>query len=167
MYRVVVALLFLATVPFANWLVQHYGIVEVAPGLYAPAAVYVVGLAFVLRDFVQRFFGRSITAAIVLVGAALSYVVAPDFALASGVAFAVSELADLIVFSIAERRSFWGAVLASNVVGIMLDSLVFLSIAFGSLAFFWGQVVGKAWMGVVGVLILALIRGAMRRTATA
>jgi hypothetical protein len=34
----------------------------------------------------------------------------------------------------------------SNTVGLLIDSWLFLTIAFGSLAFFWGQVVGKAWM---------------------
>ena len=58
--------LFLASVPFANWLVQHVGtvcvpqgpcLVPVAPGLMAPSGVLAVGAALVLRDVVQRCLG--------------------------------------------------------------------------------------------------------------
>jgi uncharacterized PurR-regulated membrane protein YhhQ (DUF165 family) len=48
-------------------------------------------------------------AAIVL-GAALSWLIAPAFALASGVAFLVSEAADLTVYTPLERKSWLGAV---------------------------------------------------------
>ena len=38
------------------------------------------------------------------------------------------------------------AVVASSAVGLVVDSIVFLWLAFGSLDFLAGQVVGKAWM---------------------
>jgi len=49
-------------------------------------------------------------------------------------------------------------VLASNVVGLVADSVLFLYIAFGSLAFLSGQIVGKAWMTLAAVAVLALVR---------
>ncbi|MBQ1164378.1 hypothetical protein KBZ21_41025, partial [Streptomyces sp. A73] len=33
---------YIATIPAANWLVDHYGAVPVGPGLLAPAGVYAV-----------------------------------------------------------------------------------------------------------------------------
>ncbi len=39
---------YVATVPVANWLVERFGVVPVGFGLRAPAAVYLVGVAFPL-----------------------------------------------------------------------------------------------------------------------
>jgi hypothetical protein len=44
---------YIATIWLANYLVSHYGIVDVGFGLMAPAAVYAVGVAFTMRDFTQ------------------------------------------------------------------------------------------------------------------
>jgi queuosine precursor transporter len=152
--------LFVATVFLANWLVAHYGVVPVGFGLVAPAGVYVVGVAFTLRDTVQRTLGRLAAVLAVLIGAAASYLIEPRFAVASGVAFLVSELADLAVYTPLERRSWLAAVVASNTVGLLIDSWLFLTIAFGSLEFFAGQVVGKAWMTLAAVLVLTAGRRA-------
>ena len=57
---------FLASIPLANWMIQHVGtvcapqgpcLVPVAPGLLAPSGVLTVGAALVLRDVVQRCLG--------------------------------------------------------------------------------------------------------------
>ena len=66
--------------------------------------------------------------------------------LASAVAFLLSELADLAVYTPLQRRRFMPAVLASSLVGLVVDSAVFLYLAFGNLDYLAGQVVGKAWM---------------------
>jgi uncharacterized PurR-regulated membrane protein YhhQ (DUF165 family) len=154
----VVLALFVATVWFANWLVSHFGIVGVGFGLQAPAAVFAVGVAFTLRDELQRALGRVAVVLAVILGAALSYLVAPQFAVASGVAFLVSEFADFAVYTPLAERSWVGAVTLSNTVGLLIDSWLFLTIAFGSLAFFWGQVVGKAWMTLLAVALIGVWR---------
>jgi uncharacterized PurR-regulated membrane protein YhhQ (DUF165 family) len=146
---------YVATIFLANWLIQHVGIVNVGFGLKAPAGVYAVGLAFTFRDIVQRTLGREAVIAAILIGAVLSYLVAPTFAVASAVAFLVSELADFAVYTPLERRSWLGAITLSNTVGLVIDSALFLTLAFGSLQFFWGQVVGKATMTALAVLLLA------------
>src|SRR3954471_16596604 len=99
---------FVATVGVANWLVSHFGIVPVPFGLEAPAAVYAVGVAFTLRDALQSTLGRVAVVGAVLVGASLSYLIAPQFAVASGVAFLVSELADFAVYTPLAERSWLG-----------------------------------------------------------
>jgi uncharacterized PurR-regulated membrane protein YhhQ (DUF165 family) len=156
----VALILFIATVWVANWLVSHYGIVDVGFGLKAPAAVFSVGVAFTLRDFVHRSLGRWWVVAGIVIGAGLSFLIAPTFALASGVAFLVSEAADLTVYTPLSERTWLGAVLLSNTVGLLIDSWIFLTLAFGSLTFFAGQVVGKAWMTVLTIAVIAAVRGA-------
>ena len=50
------------------------------------------------------------------------------------------------------------AVLASSLVGLAVDSLLFLQLAFGSLDFLAGQVVGKAWMVLLSLPVMAWLR---------
>jgi hypothetical protein len=90
----------------------------------------------------------------VLVGAALSAFLSPALALASGTAFLCSELADFAVYTPLARRHWIGAVVLSNTVGLLADSALFLLLAFGSLDFLAGQVVGKAEMTL---LVLPLL----------
>lgn len=149
---------FVGSIWVANWLVSHYGVVDVGFGLKAPAAVFVVGLAFTLRDVVQRVLGVPAVLLAIIVGAALSLIVSPTFALASGAAFLISETLDLAVYTPLERRGLLLAVGASNVVGLVADSIVFLALAFGSLEFLPGQVLGKAYMTALALLILLPVR---------
>lgn len=149
---------FVATVFGANWALNRYGIVDIAPGawvLMAPAGVYFVGLAFGLRDALHETAGRWWVIAAILIGAALSWLVEDavripgghaSIAVASGAAFLLSEFADLLVYEPLRRRQWVGAVVASNLVGAVVDSALFLWLAFGSLDFIQGQVAGKAYM---------------------
>src|SRR2546430_1102466 len=80
------------TIVLANWAIATFGIVPVGFGLLAPAGVYFVGLAFPLRDFIQRTKGRLWSLGAIAAGAGLSYAISPRFAIASGITFLVSEL---------------------------------------------------------------------------
>lgn len=162
----IAALAYVGTVWAANYAVQHWGIVGVGFGLSAPAGVYFVGLAFTLRDIVHRSLGRLVVIAAILVGAGLSYFLSNtttipgghvNLALASAFAFLLSEFSDLSVYEPLRKRGWLPAVAASNAVGLVVDSALFLWLAFGSLAFFWGQVVGKTWMTVLAILVLVLV----------
>lgn len=160
--------LFLVSVPLANWMVQHFGtvcvpdgpcLVPVAPGLLAPSGVLVVGAALVLRDVVQRCLGTVWGVGAIVVGAVLSVAVAPpSLVLASGAAFLLSELADFAIYTPLQRRGLVRAVVASSVAGLVVDSLVFLLLAFGSLEFLPGQVVGKAWAVLLSIPLIRLLR---------
>jgi uncharacterized PurR-regulated membrane protein YhhQ (DUF165 family) len=152
-------LLYLATIPAANWMIGNVGavclpqgpcLVPVGFGLTAPSGVPVIGVALVLRDLVHRDLGARWAAAGVAAGSALSFVIAPPaLAIASFVAFAVSEALDQAVYAPLRRRRLVLAVLASGMVGAVADSALFLWLAFGSLDHVAGQIVGKLWM--VGV----------------
>jgi uncharacterized PurR-regulated membrane protein YhhQ (DUF165 family) len=151
---------YLSAVIGANWLIEHVGIVSVGFGFVAPAGVFAVGPALVLRDLVQWSLGKRFALAVLAVGAMLSYLVAdPAVATASAAAFAVGELVDFIVFTWLAPR-WTRAVFLGGVAGLLLDSVLFLAIAFGSLAFLPGQVLGK----VYGVALAAIIISLRRRS---
>jgi hypothetical protein len=86
----------------------------------------------------------------------LSWLVAPPaLVLASVIAFALAELADLTVYAPLRKRSIGLAILASGVVGSIVDSAVFLWLAFGSLDFIAGHVLGKIWMSLAAALVFS------------
>ena len=93
----------------------------------------------------------------------LSALAPPALVVASATAFLLSELADFAVYTpLAERRLVL-AVAASSVVGLVVDSLVFLWLAFGSLDFLPGQVVGKLWMVLLSLPFVWWLRERDRR----
>lgn len=152
------AALLALTIVGANWAIATFGMVPVGFGLMAPAGVYFAGIAFTLRDLIHDTWGTRGVLAAIAVGALLSAFVSPTFALASGVAFLLSELADLFVYAPLRERHWLWAVAASNAVGAVVDSAVFLWLAFGSVEYLAGQVVGKAWMTALAVMLIWLIR---------
>jgi uncharacterized PurR-regulated membrane protein YhhQ (DUF165 family) len=156
---------FIATVYFANWLVDRYGPIRVWPTtLLAPAGVYVVGLAFVLRDFVQYQGSRVLALAAIAVGTGLSVLVSPDLALASAAAFAASEAGGLAAFWTLQRRSLVAAVVVAGALAAAVDSYVFLSIAFGSLSFFEGQFVAKVGLSLLAAPLVFGLRFVLPRS---
>lgn len=136
-------LAFVGSVVLANLLVVTVGVIPVGFGLYAPAGVLVVGVAFWIRDHLHRTSGLLAVALALGIGAGISAAFSPALALASAGAFLVSETLDTLIYH-ALRRRWLLAVVTSNAVGIVADSLVFLSIAFGSLTYLPGQVWAKS-----------------------
>jgi len=159
---------FCTTIPLANWMISNIGtfcipdglcLIPVAPGLMATSGVVAVGAALVLRDLVQRRLGLIWAMLAVVIGAVMSGLVAPPaLAFASIAAFALSELADMAIFTPLQRRGLVLAVAASSVVGLAVDSAVFLFLAFGNLDFLLGQIVGKSWAVLVALPLLHLLR---------
>ena len=169
---------FIACVPAANWLIGNVGtvcvpqgpcLIPVAPfGITAPSGVLMIGLALVLRDLVQRRLGKSWTLGAILVGAALSGLVAPPaLVLASAVAFLLSELADFAVYTPLQKRGLVRAVVLSSLAGLCVDSVVFLYLAFGSLDYLAGQIIGKAWMVLLSIPVIRLLRDRDQRLGIA
>lgn len=160
--------LFAGCIPAANWLIQNVGttcvangpcIIPVAPGLAAPSGVLTIGLALVLRDLVQRRLGMGWAIGAILVGAALSAALAPpSLVMASVAAFLLSEFTDLAIFTPLNKRNFLLAVFLSSFVGLIVDSIVFLYLAFASLDFLAGQIVGKAWMVLLAMPLIRWLK---------
>jgi uncharacterized PurR-regulated membrane protein YhhQ (DUF165 family) len=160
--------LFCLTIPAANWMIGHVGTVcvpdgpcllPVAPGVMAPSGVLMIGAALVLRDLVQRRLGVEFGIGAIVAGAAISAGLAPAaLVMASAGAFLLSEFADFAVYTPLARRRLVLAVVASSLVGLVVDSIVFLWLAFGSLEFLLGQIIGKGWMVLLAVPFVAYLR---------
>jgi queuosine precursor transporter len=166
-------LAFMSCIPTANWLIDNVGtacvpqgpcLIPVAPGIMAPSGVLMVGLALVLRDLVQRRLGRRWSLIAIAAGALVSAAFAPPSLLfASSAAFLLSELADYAVYTPLQRRGLVRAVFASATAALVIDSIVFLWIAFGSLDFLGGQIIGKAWMVLLALPAVGYLRDRDRR----
>lgn len=168
--RYLILVAFLGTIPIANWMISNVGtvcvpdgpcLIPVAPGLMAPSGVLMIGLALVLRDVVQQTLGRRWAFGAIVAGAGLSWMVAsPALAVASFSAFLLAETADMAVYTpLRDRGKIVAAVLFSGIVGSIVDSAVFLYLAFGSLDYMAGQVVGKVWMSVIAIVFIKKMRG--------
>ena len=109
----------------------NIGFVYIPPvpllGEMFPPMSLVVGLIFILRDFSQREIGHKVLIAMAI-GAVLSYFMADPFvAVASVVAFAISELVDWSVYTFT-KRPLKDRILLSSALGTPVDSAVFLLI---------------------------------------
>lgn len=159
---------FIACIPAANWLIGNVGtkcipngpcLIPVGFGYDAPTGVLLIGAALVLRDLVQRTLGKRVVLAAIVVGAALSGAIAPpQLVVASAAAFLLSELADFAVYTPLEKRGLVLAVLASSAVGLVIDSALFLWLAFGSFKYLEGQIIGKAWMVLLALPLILWMR---------
>ena len=112
-------------------LIVNIGFVYIPPvpllGEMFPPMSLVVGLIFILRDFAQREIGHKVLIAMGI-GAVLSYFMAAPFvAVASVVAFAISELVDWAVYTFT-KRPLKDRILLSSALGTPVDSAVFLLI---------------------------------------
>jgi uncharacterized PurR-regulated membrane protein YhhQ (DUF165 family) len=164
---------FALTIPVSNWMIGNIGtvcvpdgpcLIPVAPGLMSPSGVLLIGLALVLRDLVQRRLGIGWAVAAILIGGVIAWAVAPPaLVLASVAAFLISEFADLMVYTPLQRRGLVLAVVASSMVGLVVDSVVFLQLAFGGLDYVWGQVAGKSWMVLAAIPFIHWLRRADER----
>lgn len=159
--------LYALTIPAANWMIGNVGqcvpngpcLIPVGFGLMAPSGVLMIGAALVLRDAVHSLLGWRWAVAAIGAGAALSFAFSPPaLVVASVSAFVLSELADLSVYAPLRKRRLVLAVLASGVFGAAVDSAVFLWLAFGSMEFVAGQIVGKLWMTLAAACVLLAVR---------
>jgi queuosine precursor transporter len=118
----------------------------------------VVGAVFVLRDYAQREIGHRVLVA-TAAAAALTYAVvrltadpqvAQTIAIASLVAFMISETADWAIYSF-WRRSLQSRILVSSMIAVPLDTFVFQHLAgYYSHAAFFMEVLSK----VIGVFVV-------------
>ena len=162
--------LYIACIPLANWLIGHVGtfcvpegpcMIPVWPGIAAPSGVLAIGAALVLRDLVQRRLGLGFSLGSIVIGAAISWAISPAaLVVASVAAFVFSETVDALVFTPLQKRGLLIAVAVSALAGILVDSVLFLQLAFHSLDFLSGQIIGKLWAVLVSLPIIAFIRRA-------
>ena len=142
-----------AIVVASNILVQHL----ILDGLLTWGA-FTYPLAFLVTDLMNRIYGPSearrvvfagfvtgvtcslIGSQVMMQGDGYEYpAVAFRIAVASGVAFLAAQLTDVFIFNRLRDGQWWRAPLASTVIGSILDTVLFFTIAFSaSVAIFSG-----------------------------
>lgn len=149
------------TIVSANWLTSRYGLVHVAPGLVTTAGTFAAGAALLARDLVQDTLGRAWVLAGIVLGALLTWTTSPALAVASATAFLLAEVTDMAAYTPLRRRGWARAVLASNTIGALVDTLAFLWLAGFPIttAAIGGQLVGKlAWATLLPVAAVLTVR---------
>lgn len=157
--------LYVAMIWLANWALGRWGFISIGFGLMAPAGVFFAGLAFSFRDLLQDTGGRRWVFVAIGVGSALAYVIEPAFAAASAVAFGLSELADMAIYTPLRERHQYKAMAFSNAVGSVVDSMLFLWIAFGAIDGWFGLTAGKVYMIVPSLVLLWGMRAVSQRVS--
>jgi len=119
--------LYVVLIVAVNYAFTVVPLVKLPDGTMWPPVALLVGFIFVARDFAQREVGHKVLLAM-LVGVAISYFMASPFvAIASAVAFLISELADWAVYTYT-KRPLSQRILFSSLLGAPIDSAVFLGI---------------------------------------
>ncbi len=143
--------LYLAGILFANLLVHWFGLVSFA-GLVFPAGAVMVGLTFSFRDMVQRQYGKWQCWIWMLTASVITYLFNQQLAVASVTAFLVSETVDWVIYTWMPG-SFRKRLVMSNLFGTPLDSIVFVSLAFG---LNWQAIIGQSIIKFISSLAVLL-----------
>lgn len=156
------ASLFIAAAATSNWAIDNVGAysgsssprtIPIGWGLEAPSGVVLIGLMLTVRDALHERIRLRGMIVVILAASVVSAVVAPPaIAVASGVTLLVAETADALVYQRLRRQGRLTAAAASNVVSSVVDSVLFLLIAFGAQA-----ALGASWALSVGKLEASLI----------
>ncbi len=99
-------------------------------------------VAFLVTDVLNRRFGPAAARRVVWVGFAAALIVSiwvasPRIALASGLAYLCAQLIDIRVFDRLRDGAWWRAPLISGVIGAVVDTAVFFSVAFAGTGTPW------------------------------
>ena len=135
-------------------------LVQFLVGNWLTWGAFTYPFAFLVTDLMNRLHGpraaRQVVAAGFVVGLACSFVgsqiegpfgplVSLRVAMGSGTAFLVGQLLDVAVFNRLRRGSWWRAPFVASVMGSVLDTLVFFSIAFSASLSFLAPGVDVGW----------------------
>ncbi len=140
---------YLSSILIANWLVIQYGIIELGP-LVFPAGAVAIGLTFSARDFVQKRFGKWGCWVWMITAGILTAFLDLNITFASVSAFAISEIIDWFIFTFS-KCSFKKRIVLSNIFSTPIDSVIFVSIAFG---WFWPVIIGQTIVKFLSSLII-------------
>ena len=128
------AIIYVALIPFLNWsfgVIPEFQVIEphqsalFAHGVSLHPMTMVTGMVFVVRDFVQREMHHRVLIAMALAVGWSFYYAWPVIALASGVAFAISEGVDWLMFTFTKYR-LSTRILLSSLFAAPVDTTVFL-----------------------------------------
>lgn len=100
-------------------------------------------IAFLITDMTNRKFGvksaRIVVAVGFLIAVGLSiWLATPRIAIASGSAFLIAQLLDVSIFNSLRKSAWWQAPLISSIIGSVIDTIIFFTIAFSGTFGFMG-----------------------------
>ena len=122
------SIIYISTVVLINMAFTYIPPFELYDGTIWSIGSVIAGAVFVARDYAQREVGHKLVFLLMVVAGAISYILADPFvAIASVSAFAVSEVGDYLVFTF-KKGSFKNKVIWSSLIGVPVDTIVFLMI---------------------------------------
>ena len=98
---------------------------ELLPGWAFNPVTIITGLVLVVRDFAQREIGHEVLLAMAVALGLTALAAGPELALASGAAFAVSEIIDWLLFTFSKYK-LSTRVLLSSALAAPVDTTIFL-----------------------------------------
>lgn len=163
--RSILAVVYVGSVVLANVLTETYGLVPIGLGMSVTAGTFAAGVTLLARNIGQDVNGRRVIVALMVLGVVLSWWLAsPALALASGVAFALSETADMAVYTPLRRHGWAKAALAAALVGAVVDTVAFLWIAgFPIWQALPGQLLVKVGISAIAVALAGGARALFRQ----
>ena len=147
-------ILYVLLIPFINWSFTWAPMWEVLPGWAFNPVTIVTGLVLVVRDFAQREIGHEVLIAMAVALILTALAAGPELALASGAAFAISELVDWAIFTFTKYR-LSTRILLSSALAAPLDTTLFL---YGASMIRDGQLtVPNVTMSIIGKMLGAFV----------
>jgi uncharacterized PurR-regulated membrane protein YhhQ (DUF165 family) len=147
--------MYLAAIVAANLIITRYG-----PEASIVTAFFFIGLDLCTRDALASWWGTTRwqkMALLILAGSALSYLVnrnAVTIAEASAIAFASSEVAEAVLYHLVRKRPWVERANIAAILGAAIDSVVFVTIAFG---FSWQIVTAQSFAKLAGCFVWSLL----------
>ncbi|WP_017930793.1 hypothetical protein [Robiginitomaculum antarcticum] len=118
-------LVYVLLIPFINWSFTWAPMWELLPGWAFNPVTIVTGLVLVVRDFAQREIGHNVLIAMAIALMLTAVFAGKELALASGAAFAISEIIDWAMFTFTKYK-LSTRVLVSSALAAPLDTTIFL-----------------------------------------
>ncbi len=162
MQTIILTVLYLVAIITANLSVAFFG-----PSSTIINAFLFIGLDLTTRDRLhEAWHGNHLIQKMTLLiatGSAISFLLNKDagpIALASFAAFGLAALADALVYHFLRKRTWFIRSNGSNIAGAVVDSIVFPTIAFGTLLpeVILGQFIAKALGGLFWSFVLSRYR---------
>lgn len=105
-------------------------------------------VAFLVNDLTNRRFGADAARRVVFAGFVLAVILSvwlatPRIAIASGSAFLVAQLLDASIFDRLRAQLWWKAPLISTLIGSLIDTVLFFSLAFAARFAFIDTALGR------------------------
>lgn len=148
----------------SNYLVQFP--IELGASLGAPLlitwAAFTYPATFLVTDLANRRYGPQVARHVIYLGFALgvalsAWFATPRIALASGTAFLVAQLLDVTVFNYLRRQIWWQAPLFASLLGSVVDTGVFFSLAFAGTPVPWDALAASDLVVKLAYAVFALI----------